>query len=92
MLYLSLSSFSSTEGIPCPDVPSVANTKQRYEESRDGVYISFICNYAHMFPDRSSVKRIECNLATGEWSESPPDCEGRLKNYCISGCWLNKKT
>ena len=70
-----------TEGIPCPDVPFVRNAKQRYEESRDGVYISLICNYAHQFPDGSTVKRIQCNMADGEWSETPPDCEGEKTSW-----------
>ena len=70
------------EGIPCPDPPSVENSKQRYEESRDGVFISFICNYAHEFPDGSTLTRIECNLADGQWSEHPPDCEGEYVVKC----------
>ena len=66
-----------TDGIPCPDPPMVANSKQRYDESANGVFITYICDFAHHFPDRSTVKQIQCLLREGKWSNSLTDCEGK---------------
>ena len=55
----------------------VANSKQRYDENASGVFITYICNFAHHFPDRSTVKQIQCLLGEGNWSNSLPDCEGK---------------
>ena len=64
-------------GVPCSDSPAVANSKQRYEESAAGIFITYICDYAHYFSDRTTVTQIQCVMAEGRWSHSLHDCQSK---------------
>ena len=75
-LHLFYPTNSISDGIACPDPPFVANSKQRYEEGSNGVFISYVCNFAHHFPDKTTVKQVECLMDEGRWSKTLPDCEG----------------
>ena len=70
-------------GLPCPDIPTVANSRQRYDETSSGIFISFVCDFAHHFPDRSTEKKIQCLLDAGRWDTTLTDCQGNGLRECM---------
>lgn len=62
-------------GSVCPFMPAVAESHVYYEDTLQGVRVTYTCNRGYEFPDGSTVKKIQC-LMDGTWSLYPPACQG----------------
>ncbi len=67
-------------GITCPVLPNVDRSKVYYKDTLSGVEVTYVCNYAHHFPDGTDSITIICQT-DGTWSDIPPNCKGMRPTF-----------